>query len=188
MEVKGEALLSIPLFILKKFGNKGYERWLDSLSPHAREVYSSPIHKGDWFPLRQLIIEPTQKICELFFNNSYRGAWECGRYSAEYGLKGFYRILVKLSSPQILIKKAGPILSSYYKPSAIEIGESGKNFVQVRITKFPEIDKLIEHRIAGWMERAIEVCGCKNVTVVILKSLTENQPCTEYKISWKTNL
>lgn len=188
MEVKGEALISIPIFILKKIGRKGYNQWLTSISAEARKVYSSPIHKSDWFPLQEIMVEPTVKACELFFNNSKRGAWECGRYSAEYGLKGIYKVLVKLASPQILIKKAGPILASYYKPSSLEAVESGKNYVVVRITEFPEMNKIIEYRIAGWMERATEICGCTNVTVKITYSLTENDPFTEFKIYWKTKL
>ena len=186
MEVKGEAILSRPLFILKKIGSKGYNRWLDCISPEAKKVYSKPINKNDWFPLKKIMIEPTKKCCEMFFNNSNRAAWECGRYSAEYGLKGIYKVLVKLATPQILIKKAGPILTSYYKPSSLEIVESGKNYVVVRITDFSEMDKIIEYRIGGWMERAIEICGCTNVTINITNSLAENDPFTEYKVSWKT--
>ena len=188
MEVKGEAILSIPIFILKKYGKKGFNQWLDSISAEARKVYGSHIHKSDWFPLKEIMIEPTAKCCELFFNNSYMGAWQCGRYSAEYGLKGIYKVLVKLASPQILIKKSGPIIASYYKPSSLEVVESSKNSAVVHITLFPEIEKIIEYRIAGWMERAAEICGCKNVTVNITKSLTENYPYTECKVSWKTKL
>ena len=93
-----------------------------------------------------------------------------------------------MSSPQILIKKASSIMNSYYKPSSLEILDSGKGFAVVHITKFPEMDKIIEHRIAGWMERAIEICGCTNSSVKITKSLTENDPYTEYKVSWRSKI
>ena len=188
MEVKGEAVLSIPIFILKKIGTKGYKNWLELLSPEAKKVFSKPINKTDWFPLQEIMIEPTKKYCEMFFNNSDRGAWECGRYSVEYGLKGIYKVLVKIASPQILVKKAGPILASYYKPSKLEVVKSGKNSAVVHITEFPEINRIIEYRIGGWMERAIEICGGQNVTINITYSLTENYPVTEYKISWRSKL
>ncbi len=188
MQVKGEVVLSIPIFILKKFGKKEYNRWLAVLSPEARKVYSSPIHKSDWFELKDIMIDPTKKICQLFFNGSTRGAWECGRYSAEYGLKGIYNVLVKLSSPQILIKKAKSIIVAYYKPSTVEIVENEKNYTVVHITEFPEMDKIIEYRIAGWMERAVEICGCKHVTVKITKSIPEGSPFTEFVVSWRKKL
>ena len=188
MEVKGEAVLSIPIFILKKIGSKGYNRWLDSISPEAKKVYSRPINKNDWFPLKEIMIEPTKKCCEMFFNNSKRGAWECGRYSAEYGLKGIYKVLVKLASPQILIKKAGPIIASYYRPSTLEVIESDKYSAVIRITDFPEIHEIIEYRMGGWIERAAEICGCHNVKVKITKSLTQNDPYTEYVVTWRKKL
>ncbi len=185
MEVKGEALLSIPLFILKKFGRESFDRWFSTLSPEAREIYKSPINKTDWFPLRTALVEPTQALCDVLFNKSARGAWECGRYSAEYGLKGIYKVLVKMSSPQILIKKAGPILMNYYRPSNIEVTSDDSTHVVVRITEFPEMSRVVEYRIAGWMERAIEICGSMNVTVNITKSLTNRDPYSEFSISWK---
>ena len=188
MEVKGEALISIPIFIIKKFGTSSYEKWLQTLSPYAKKLYEVPIDKHKWYPLKKSLTEPTIEMCTMFFNKSHRGAWECGRYSAEYGLKGIYKILVKLSSPQILIKKAGPILLNYYRPSELEIAESGPKHVVVRITQFPEIDKVIEHRIGGWMERAIEICGSKNVSVQITMPKTDHKPYTEYYITWKSKL
>ena len=52
MEVNGEAVLSLPRFIMKKFGAKKYNSWLDSLSPQAQEIFRHPISKTDWHPLR----------------------------------------------------------------------------------------------------------------------------------------
>ena len=185
MEVKGEALISIPLFILKKFGKEGYDKWFAVLSPSAKKVYQHPIDKNEWFPLQTTLVEPTLSLCDVLFNKSIRGAWECGRYSAEYGLKGIYKVLVKLSSPQILIKKAGPLLINYYRPAKLEVMDSDPTHVVVHISEFPEMNKVVEYRIAGWMERAIEICGSMHVTVNITKSLTDGDSCTEYSINWR---
>ena len=183
--VRGKAMLSIPLFILKKFGDKKYRLWLNSLSPEARKIYRSQINKDDWYSLKGTIIEPTRILCDLFYNGSTIGAWKCGRFGAEYGLKGIYKMLVKLCSPSVLIKKARPIMLSYYTPSEIEITEEAKHHVIFRITEFPDIDEIIEYRIAGWIERAVEISGCKHVTVNITEALSKNDLYTEYKISWR---
>ena len=186
MEVKGEALISVPIFIIKKFGKSGFEKWLQTLTPYAKSIYESPIDKQKWYPLKKSLTVPTTEMCMLFFNKSYRGAWECGRYSAEYGLKGIYKVLVKLSSPQILIRKAGPILLNYYRPSSLVVADSGPKNVIVHITEFPEMDKVIENRIGGWMERALEICGSKNVSVRIAHTRIDFKPVTEFNITWKS--
>ena len=188
MEVKGEALISIPLFILKKFGKKGYDQWYSILPEPSKKIFQSPIDKTAWFPLECAMVEPTLLMCETFFNKSLRGAWECGRYSAEYGLKGIYKVLVKMSSPQILIRKAGPILLNYYRTGKVEVTDVSPNHVVVCISEFPEMKKVMEYRIAGWMERALEICGCLNVTVKIVKSLADHDFCTEYSITWRKKL
>jgi len=185
MEVKGEAMISLPIFIIKKFGNKAFMKWLNELTPDARKVYSSPINKNQWFPIESMLTEPTIKICDIFYNGSMLGAWECGRFSAEYGLKGISRILAKLSSPEVLIKKAAMIFQNYYKPSELIIHDYSSEHVIVHITKFTGFNEYIENRIAGWMQRAIEISGCKHVTVKIPQSLTKHNPVTEYIIYWK---
>ncbi|MFC1551256.1 hypothetical protein ACFL6P_01700 [Candidatus Latescibacterota bacterium] len=185
MDVKGEAILSLPIFILKRFGQRGYDKWFNALSPEAQGIYRSAIDKNEWFPLGQAMSNPTIKICEIFYNGSLKGAYDCGRFSAEYGLKGVYKVLVKMSSPEALIKKASGILSGYYHPSALEVVKHGKGSGILYITEFPECDKYIERRIAGWISRAVEICGVANVNVAIAHSLTESDPYTEFRVTWK---
>lgn len=187
MEVKGEVLISLPLFIIKKFGNEEFERWLRFLTPDAKKVYSNPIIKTEWYPLKEMLVRPTLKICELFYKKNLIGAFECGRFSAEYGLKGIYKILVRLSSPDVLINRAKKILQNYYQPCEIDVFLQAHNLAILRITEFSEMSPCIEQRIAGWMKRAVEITGVDRVNVKILKSLTKNDQYTEFQITWKTD-
>jgi len=187
MKVRGEALISLPLFIIKKFGSKEHVRWLCALEPETRQVFSRPINKSDWFPLKETLVEPTQKMRELFFKDHLQGAFECGRYSAEYGLKGIYKVLVKMSSPDILINRAGKVLNNYYKPCEIEVFTHEKSSATLRITEFKDMSPCIEQRIAGWMHRPVEITGSGRVQVKISKSLTENDPFTEFHVSWQNS-
>lgn len=124
-------------------------------------------------------------MCDLFFNKSLRGAWACGRYSADEGLKGIKKILVKLSSPEVLIQRSAKIIQEYYQPCRFEIKRNTEFSIITRISDFPEMDEYIEYRIGGWMERALQICGSKHVSIQIVSSLAKGAPYTEYKISWK---
>ena len=127
MEVRGKAIYTIPKGIVKKFGKEGLDRWLDSISPGAQAVYNSPINPKDWFPLKETLVEPMANIAQLFFDwNLEKAGWEFGGFSAEYGIKGLYRMFFKLASPGHIIDKAVDILPFYYKPSAIEVVENKK--------------------------------------------------------------
>ncbi len=185
MEVRGAVLKTIPKFIRKKFGKKGLEQWLDTISVEAYTAYNVTIDNNEWYPLKKVLIEPTANIAQLFYQwNLKDAAWECGSYSAESALSGMNRVLVKMGSVESLIQKATEIFPTYYRPCAMELGDQSDGFVSARITQFPEMDKTTEYRIAGWIQRAMEINGCKDVTVEIPVSLTSFEPYTEYKVSW----
>jgi hypothetical protein len=184
VEVKGSALGSIREFVMNEFGREGFDRWLDALPDLSRGLHAAAIRLDSWYPLREMMIEPTEKICELFYGGDIRGAWEGGRFSADFALHGIYRLFVKLGSVESLINRASLIFSTYYKPSALRVAESAKNRVSMQITLFPEMHTIVERRIGGWMERAVEISGQKNVKVEIAQSLTVGDPCTEFVATW----
>jgi hypothetical protein len=185
VEVKGTALASIREFVMNEFGKEGLDLWLESLSEESRKLHSASIRLDAWYPLLTMFVEPTQKICDIFYSGDLRGAWEAGRYSADFALHGIYRLFVKIGSVDSLIKRASIIFPTYYKPSTLRVAESEKNRVVLQITNFPEIHRIVEYRIGGWMERAVEISGQKNVKVEISKSLLAGDACTEFVGTWE---
>jgi hypothetical protein len=51
------------------------------------------------------------------------------------------------------------------------------------IAQISEPSALVGARIAGWMQRALEINGCKNVTLKIPKSLARGDSVTEYSVT-----
>ena len=184
MIVKGTAVAAMPEFIKEKFGNLGYERWLNVLSAQAKEIYTGKILPNAWFPLKEILMEPTQMMCDLFFDGDPQGAFECGRFSAEKGLKGIYRTFVRIGSPEFICKCSSVILPTYYDPSRIVVQSLEKGKAVFRIVEFSEISKVVEYRILGWIVRALEISGGKNVEVKLTKSLSEGNPFSEFDATW----
>jgi hypothetical protein len=184
-EVRGVIIHSIPKSILDKYGQYGLKRWLELISPHARKVYSSEVDQQAWFPLKETLIEPMANIAQLFYDWDLKTAsWEFGRLSADVRFHGILKILVRIPSANTMVNKAGEYLPSCYRPCAISVPVSEAKFCLVRVTNFPEMDKTTEYRICGWMERSLEITGCKGVKVDIVKSLTNFQPVSEYELRW----
>ncbi len=185
MEVKGAAIIIIPPFIKDRFGEEGFNQWIDALTPEARKVYQAPLLVSNWYPLRESLIESLRKMCDLFYDRHVKGARESGRFSADYSLKGIYKIFVKLGSPEFMLRRAGTILPVYYTPSEMKVVECQKGQGIMQITKFSEMDKVLEIRIAGWMERAVEISGGKQPSIKITRSLTAGDPLSEFVATWK---
>ena len=67
----------------------------------------------------------------------------------------------------------------------MEVTDKGDDWVVLEISKFEEPHPVIESRIAGWIERAMEIHGVSSVTVDFTKSLTRGDKVTEIKVNWK---
>ena len=184
MQVKGTALIFLPTFMKDKFGAAKYEEWKAALPPKSQAIYNKQILASAWYPLEDAFNVPLSKICEMFYNNDPKAVWNIGRYSADFGLKGVYKILIRLGSPEALAKRAGSVMEKYYQPSKIECLKAEKHHAIVRVTKFPSWNNHIEYRIGGYMERAIELSGGKTPKVQVTASMNRGQSYTEYDIKW----
>jgi hypothetical protein len=184
MEVKGTAVATIPLFVKEKHGENGYHEWLAALTATTRETLGGKILPTAWYPMREMLAEPTRAICNLFYDGNLKGAVEQGRFSAQHGLRGVYRLFVRVASPEYIMAKASQIMPTYYRPSAMIVIEKESGKAVIRITEFPEPDTFVEHRILGWMEQALLICGVKNFRSSIAASMTTGAPHTDFRLSW----
>jgi hypothetical protein len=183
MEVKGVAIISMRDYVRNNFGSR-YDEWLNSLSAPCQNVLQTVLSSG-WYPLQAGIIEPTRKICDLFHDEKEEGAWKIGRYSAEHALRGAYSIYVKLATSGFILSRGSRIMSQYYAPCVLNAFEDGPNRGVIQILEFAEPSRLIELRIGGWIERALEIGGKKLRTAALVRSLASGDPMTELVFEWQ---
>ena len=120
----------------------------------------------------------------MFYTDKKKGAWESGRYSAKMGLTGIYKVFVLISSPTFLLKRATRVIATFYDPTDLTVADTTDNSMVIQFTQLPIKNELIEYRIAGWMEMALEICGCKNLKVDITKSMAQGSSIFETTINW----
>lgn len=184
MEIKGTAVKTIPEFVKENFTSR-YVEWIKALSEDSREI-ATGVKTSTWYPMDLGGVALTQKVGELFYaGNIKQCSWELGRYSADVALNGIYKLYVKVSSPGHIISRASRVFSAYYKPSTMQVAEHRAKSVKLIMTAFDQPNVVIEYRIAGWIERALEISGCKDVVVEIPKSLTKGHEHTTFACNWK---
>ena len=185
MQVKGSLLLSVQAYINDQFPNR-YSEWLGKLPDASKKLYEGSIQAAEWYDYQSGLIAPSELVAELFFHkDEKKAAWELGRFSAETGLRGIYKVFVFIAKPKFIIKRASKIMASFYKPSVLKTETPRKHGVDVTVTDFPEPTEISENRIAGWMERALEICGAKNVKIDVLESPLKGGEKTVYEINWE---
>jgi len=185
MKVKGIAIAIMPGFVREKFGPDGHRRWLESLTPEARKIFTANILISKWYPAPEAYAQPTEAMCRLFYGGEVRGAWELGRYSADYALKGVYKAFVKSPVVTVTVGHASLILPNYFQPATIEIKSLEQQRAVLRLTRFESSTHYIEYRIGGWIERAVEIDGGREVKVDITRSLAHQDPYTEFVLAWR---
>jgi hypothetical protein len=186
MEIKGSAVKSIPDYV-KKFHPEQYTQWLEALPADSKAIFSGAVLPSNWYELTDAAILPTEVLGKMFYDDAGKGAWQCGRYSAEMALTGIYKFFIKAASPFFIIDRAGKIFTTYYQPCAMDVVEKGNDYVILHITSFETPSALIESRIAGWIEKAMEIHGVSFVTVNIPRSLAKGDGLTEIVVKWGYN-
>ena len=185
VEVSGLAVKTIPLFIKENFGDEGFEKWSNKLDSEVAELFKKPIVVNNWFNIQDIFIRPLEILCDLFYNGDKKSAWQLGRFSADYGLKGVLKAFIKLGSVNYFIKRSVAVIPNYYRPIVMTVPANETRYALLRITDFPDISELVEYRIGGWMERALEIStSSEELQVKITKSLARKDEYTEFEVRW----
>ncbi|MFY0627330.1 MAG: hypothetical protein JXR07_13600 [Reichenbachiella sp.] len=183
MEVRGSVIKGIDEFV-KSTHSEGYDTWKSKLSNETLSIMEKAV-PSKWYPLNEGIVEPTTQMCNLFYSDKKKGAWESGRFSAETALSGIYKVFVLISTPAFMLKRASRVLTTFYNPTKIEVKNSTDKSMLLHLTELPTKNELIEYRIGGWMEKALEICGCKNLKINVPHSIAKGDPLTAYDITWE---
>lgn len=185
MEIKGTAVIAIRDYIKTNYKEK-YNEWLGSLPEDSKIIYNNAIDSSKWYPLDKGGVIPTRKLAEFFHQGDYKnGAWTSGNYSAEKALTGIYKIFVKASSPAYIVDRASRVFSTYYRPCEMSVISKKENWVLIQISQMTSSDEVIEYRIAGWIQKALEISGANNVQITFPKSITKGDSVTEMEINWE---
>jgi hypothetical protein len=185
MEIKGTAVIAIRDFVKINYGDK-YNEWVQSLPDNVKKIFSGVIDSSNWYPLSEGGLIPTKRTAEMFFNGDYeKGAWDAGRYSAQKALTGIYKIFVKASSPGYIIQRASRVFATYYRPCEMNVVDRTEKSVKLEISNMTESDVVIEYRIAGWIQKALEISGASNISVDITQSISLGDDVTRLEICWE---
>jgi len=182
VEVKGTGLISTRTYIKENFSDR-YEEWLLRLPKEANAYYTEMIPTTNWFPIKEAYFFPLKTTAEMFFDGDMqRAGIDIGKFSADYGLKGVYKVFLMMATPQALMRAAKRIISLYYKGVDVDILDVKKKSLVLAATQVCEDNSDMNYRTIGWCVRALELAKCQNVQYTLVESKDSNK--FAIKLSW----
>jgi hypothetical protein len=181
MRAKGTVLKMLKSYIIEEHGSEGWQRWLKSLPPASQGFFNQQILVSAWYPFEDAVQKPMAALGQLFYGGDAEGNWKEGRYAAEHDLHGVYRVFVRVANPQFLMRNTVSIWSSYYADSEAQLAEGRKDGAVLVLKGIEPACRHFDNHVAGWVERALEICGCRQINIAISNPEKGN---TRYEVSW----
>lgn len=186
MKIKGTSLTSTYDFVKNTFPLR-LDEWLQDLPTRSRELYTKMILATHWYPIQEGMIIPTKSIAKLFYDgNEKKASYNIGLYSADEGLKGIYKIFIKIASPNYVLQRSSRIFKTYYDPIEISIIEDEDKHVILQINDIDENYKLLFDRISGWIFRILELINALPLEVKFTSnSIAGGKLDTKILVKWQ---
>ena len=183
MLIKGTAIKSAIKFF-KKFYPEYYNDFLSKLDKDVKYVYLDNVIVSQWYELSRFSVNPILVYAKIINKDPVELAKKMGSFGADDAINGIYKAFLLITTPQYLMRVSSKFLKTYYKDIDSKIIEKGKNWLRWKITNYPDMNEVVEHRIMSYGKRALELTNCKNVTYKIEQSITKGADSTIVFFSW----
>lgn len=182
--VGGNVIYARRAFVVERGGEQLWKRVLARLSPADAAALAKVILVTSAYPLALNARLDQAIAAELSPDDPDRVFLEMGRASADANLKSTQKAFVHEGDPHHLLEASGMIYAYYYsvgRRTYRRTGPSSGVIVTFEAAPTTPADCLT---VVAWHQRAIELSGGSDVTVVETKCRHRGDTVCEYTCSW----
>lgn len=183
--IKGSVLQSRLNWVKKVGGEVRLQRVLQRLPEEERSVLQGVLQPISWFPMELGVRLDSAIAAVLFPGEPERAFVEMGRASAEENLGGPHHVFIRKGDPHFLLSCAPQIYRLYYAVGARTYERVGERAAVLRTLGAQGVTAEDCLTIVGWHERAIELCGGRNVQVRHPVCRAQGKTYCEYHCAWE---
>jgi hypothetical protein len=155
---KGSAIASRIRYVREHFGEEGYRKLVEQLSPEDRARVGARILQHEWVPF-DLFINTNVAIDRIFGKGDLHLCYEMGRYSAETNLPTLYRLFYRLGTPMFIFRKAAQIWNVHYDSGQIRPVDEGGGRIRIFMESVARPHRAHCLSVLGWAAKSIELSG-----------------------------
>ena len=181
---KGAIFTAARMFVEKRWGKDAIEQILGKLPPEDREILRSVIPMG-WYPLEP-IVRFGEEVDRTFGAGDLVMVREIGRFSAEWQLNAFHKLILRFKPGEWLIQRGLGLWRQYHDTGRWTLERPEPNNVIGKLEGFEVAMVGWCTRFQGWLGRAAELTGANNVQIDHPHCRARGDGYCEYIGHWKT--
>jgi uncharacterized protein (TIGR02265 family) len=182
--IKGHVLLSRLQYVRDVAGEATLQEVLARLPDGDRAVLVGMVLPVAWYPLDLNLRLDGAIAAVLSPGDKARVFLEMGRASAEQNLKGVHRPYVREGDPHFLLSAAPRVYAAYYAVGNRTYEKLGEKAAVLRTFGAETVSATDCLTVIGWHQRAIELCGGREVKVEETQCRSRGAPHCEYRCEW----
>lgn len=157
-KVRGTAILGTLAFARGRFGEQKTRELVDGLTGEQkallRDFEGSGIAMHGWYDTA-LLADLTGRLDSRLGSGDLSTAREVGQHVAFQDVNRFFKWLMRLGGPEMVLSRAGAVWNNYYDDGRYVLESVGDGRGVLRIEGSSSAGPIICKRIEGWMERAL---------------------------------
>jgi predicted hydrocarbon binding protein len=182
---KGVGFVNVRGFVKESFGAHAWDELLASL-PHAdREALGSVVSVG-WYPL-DLYARLIGAVDHRFGTGTLSVIHALGRYEAEKDLNTIHQFFLRMMNPNIVIEQMSKYWSRFHDTGEWQTERIGDYGAIATLSNWGVVDAGLCRELQAYLQRLLELCGCRNVTMDHPQCRTRGRPACEFRARWQTS-
>jgi hypothetical protein len=184
---KQTLLVHLRAFVVRDFGDTGWERLVASLPAEDRALLDGLLLSGGWIP-----VGIWNRAVDTFLAANYADARVAMGYLATFiadrDLNSVFRLVLKVGSPDFVIGRSGSIYNRYFEPGTVVPQKIGPKHWMNTLTAPRGEDEgpglhTCETGVGAWLAHALRLSGVQ-ATVKHVKCRFHHAPHCEYDLTW----
>jgi hypothetical protein len=182
-QISGSVILDTLKAIRARRGDQELAKILSHLDGEAKLIFDARIESWEWYPVDAFVSFLETDIRETA-SGDRKVLIQRSKKVIEAQLRGIYGFLVKMGSPEFVIKRIATIHESYFQGIQIipEIEDGPR--ATIKYIGFEKHHDIMEYVVIGFFLKALEVCGAREISVVFTVPISQGAAYSEVTLAW----
>jgi hypothetical protein len=184
---KGSLLIHTRDYVVRNAGQSGWMSLVSGADAGDRAVLEGLLLAGSWYP-----IGVVNRLVSRYCKSASAPDDEMRRlsaYIADTDLGTVYKMLLRLGSPELLVKRTGSLWNRYFDVGELTPEEVGPKHWKLHLRMPLEDDRAPNRFFCGpgcpaWIEMGLGLTGAKNGRVQHVECRFQNREHCTYDVTW----